>query len=217
MRAVIFANGVLENAQRAQEAAENADLILAANGGAVHCLRLGVVPATVIGDFDSLDDVSRHTLEVSGTEFTTHPPDKDQTDLELALLDAVARGATEIIVLGAVGGRLDMTLANLQLLALPDLNGIQVELWHGNQTARLIRPPGGPIDGDIHDGVSLIPIGGEARAIATQDLQYALKGEALDLGPARGVSNVISGPNPRVELGSGLLLIVHTPRLLTDA
>jgi thiamine pyrophosphokinase len=217
LRAVIFANGVLENAQRAQEAAENADLILAANAGALHCLRLDIEPAFVVGDLDSLDEASRQILETSGAEFITHPPNKDQTDLELALLAALDHNVTNITVLGAVGGRLDMTLANIQLLALPDLNGIQVELWHGNQTASLIRPPGGPIDGDVQDDISLIPISGEARAITTQDLQYALNGEVLDLGPARGVSNVISGPNPRVELGSGLLLIVHIPRPLTDA
>jgi thiamine pyrophosphokinase len=217
LRATIFANGIIENAERAQEAAENADLILAANGGALHCLRLGIVPASVIGDFDSLDDASRHTLEASGTEFIAHPQDKDQTDLELALLDALDRGATEITLLGAVGGRLDMTLANVQLLALPELSGIHVELWHGDQTATLIQPPGGRIDGVRGDGVSLIPVGGDVRDITTQDLQYALKGETLGLGPAKGVSNVISGPDPQVELRSGLLLIVHTPGSSTDA
>jgi thiamine pyrophosphokinase len=211
LRAAIFANGILENTERALEAAENADLILAANGGALHCLRLDISPAFVVGDLDSLDEGSQETLKAGGTEFITHRPDKDQTDLELALLAAVTRNVTSITVLGAVGGRLDMTIANMQLLALPDLSNVQVELWHGNQTASLIRPPGGPIDGDMGDGISLIPIGGEARAIATQDLQYALDGETLDLGPARGVSNVISGPKPRVELGSGLLLVIHTP------
>lgn len=217
MRAAIFANGAIENTKRARKAADRADLILAADGGATHCLHLEIAPAFVVGDLDSLDEDNRQILEAGGTEFLTYPRDKDQTDLELALLAAVARKVTKITVLGAVGGRLDMTLANVQLLALPDLSGIQVELWYGNQTASLIRPPGGSINGAMGDGVSLIPLGGEARAITTQDLQYALKDETLDLGPARGVSNVISGPNPRVELGSGLLLVVHTPGPLTDA
>ncbi len=216
MRAAIFANGTIENAKRAREAADRADLVLAANGGALHCLRLGIMPASIIGDFDSLDDASRHTLKASSTKFIIHPQDKDQTDLELALLDALARGATEITVLGAVGGRLDMTIANVQLLALPDLHGIQVELWHGDQTASLFQPPGGRVDGVTGDGLSLIPISGDVRNITTQDLQYALKDETLGLGPARGISNVISGPNPRVELETGSLLIVHTPGPLAD-
>ncbi len=104
MRATIFANGVIENAERAREAADKADLVLAANGGALHCLHLELVPAFVVGDLDSLDEADRQTLEASGTEFISHPPDKDQTDLELALLDALARGATEITVLGLAAG-----------------------------------------------------------------------------------------------------------------
>ncbi len=211
MIATIFANGTIDNARRAQEAAEQSDLVLAANGGALHCLRLEIVPAIVIGDLDSLDDANRQTLEAGGTEFITHPPDKDQTDLELALLIAFARGATEITVLGAIGGRLDMTIANMQLLALPELSGVRVEMWYGHQTASLIRPPGGLIEGGTSDGISLIPLGGEVRNITTRDLQYPLKDETLGLGPARGMSNVVSGSEPRVEFGAGNLLIVHTP------
>jgi len=214
--ATIFANGVIENPTRAQDAAKKSDLVLAANGGALHCLRLDISPAFIVGDLDSLDEANRLILEAGGTEFITHPPDKDQTDLELALLDAVARGATEITVLGAIGGRLDMTIANVQLLAHPDLNGIRVELWHGKQTASLMRPPGGSIEGLAGDGISLIPLGNDVRDVTTQDLQYPLKDETLSLGPARGVSNVVSGPEPQVEFGTGSLLIVHTPSPLTD-
>ena len=217
MRAVIFANGLLENVERALEAAENAELIIAANGGSLHCLRLGIEPALVVGDLDSLDAAAQQTLKAGATEFIAHPPDKDQTDLELALVTAVALNATKIVVLGATGGRLDMTLANVHLLALPELGSIQAEMWRGDQTAVLLRPPGGSISGEIGDGISLIPIGGGARSIATNDLQYALDGEDLDLGPARGVSNVVNGPDPQVELENGLLLIVHTPEPQSNA
>jgi len=214
--ATIFANGIIENPKRAKGAAEQSDLVLAANGGALNCLRLEIAPAYVVGDLDSLDEANRLTLEAGGTEFITHLPDKDQTDLELAMFDAVTRGATEITVLGAIGGRLDMTIANVQLLAIPELSGVRLELWYAHQTASLMRPPGGPIEGDTGDGITLIPLGGDVRDITTQDLQYPLKGEDLSLGPARGVSNVISGSDPRVEIGSGNLLMVHTPGPLTD-
>ncbi|MFQ5942863.1 MAG: thiamine diphosphokinase [Anaerolineales bacterium] len=210
MRAVIFANGVIENFDRARAAAESADLVMAADGGTEHGLRLGVIPEIVIGDLDSLDAEDRLALESDGTEFIQHPADKDQTDLELALLYALSRGVDKIIILGAMGGRLDMTLANLQLLALPELSAAQVELWHAEQTAWLIRPPGGPILGKPGDLVSLIPMGGNASGITSQDLQYSLIDETLDLGPARGISNVVSGPNPNVEMHSGTLLVVHT-------
>jgi thiamine pyrophosphokinase len=212
LRAVIFANGVLENAQRAQEAAENADLILAANGGALHCLRLDITPALVVGDLDSLDDANRQTLEASGTEFITHPPDKDQTDLELAMLAAVNRRVTVITVLGAMGGRLDMAFANVLLLALPELSEVRIELWQGNQTAWLVRPPGEALPGEHGDLLSLIPLGGAASGVTTVDLKYALSDETLKSGPARGISNVIDGSDPSINLRGGAVLVVHTPK-----
>ena len=211
MNAVIFANGVIENAERARAAAESADLVVAADGGARHSLRLGVIPQMVVGDLDSLEDEDQRSLEAHGTEFIIHPRDKDQTDLELALLTAVARDAKQIIVLGAMGGRLDMTVANVLLLALPELGELQIELWLGNQTAWLIRPPGDSIWGEPGDVVSLIPLGGDAKGITSRDLQYSLTDERLESGPAKGISNMIIGPNPQVELLTGALLIVLTP------
>lgn len=211
LNAVLFANGVIENTERALKAAESADLVIAADGGARHCLRLGVTPELVVGDLDSLDDVDRRTLEAGGTEFIVHPPNKDQTDLELALLAAVAREAKTITVLGAMGGRLDMTVANVLLLALPGLSEARVELWHGDQTAWLIRPPGGTLRGESGDIVSLIPLGGEAQGVTTRGLEYVLEGQTLEFGPARGVSNVIVGPSSQIELHAGALLVVHTP------
>lgn len=211
MNAVIFANGVIENRERAREAAKSADLVLAANGGALHCLQLGVSPSLIVGDLDSLDGISRHTLESQGSEIVAHPRDKDETDLELALLEAVARNAKMITVLGAMGGRLDMTFANVVLLALPQLKNVHVELWHGDQTAWLARPPGTTLHGEPGDLISLIPLGGDAQGVTTIDLQFAMQDETLMYGPARGISNVIAGADPHIELGVGKLLIVQTP------
>ena len=211
LNAVLFANGVIENTERAREAAESADLVIAANGGARHCLRLGVMPEIVVGDLDSLADDDQRALEAAGTEFITHSQDKDQTDLELALLAAAARQADKITVLGAIGGRLDMTVANVLLLAHPDISEVQVELWHGDQTAWLIRPPGGTIRGELGDTVSLIPLGGAARGVSNHDLRYSLEDDTLESGPAKGLSNVIAGPRPRIELRAGSLLVVLTP------
>ena len=211
MKAVIFANGVIENKARARGAAEGADLVMAADGGARHCLQLGVIPEILVGDLDSLNDDDQQSLEARGTEIVTHPQDKDQTDLELALKTAVARDIRQITVLGAIGGRLDMTVANVLLLALPELKKVQVELWLGDQTAWLIRPPSGSIRGKPGDVVSLIPLGGDAMGITSRDLRYSLKDETLESGPAKGISNVVTGPNPQVELRAGALLIVLTP------
>ncbi len=211
MKAVIFANGVIENAERAREAAQSADLVVASDGGATNCLQLDVIPKIVVGDLDSLDDHLQRALEAKGSQFIIHPRDKDQTDLELALHTATARGAKTITVLGAMGGRLDMAFANVLLLALPELSDVRIELWYGNQTAWLVRPPGEALLGEHGDLLSLIPLGGAASGVTTVDLKYALCNESLQPGPARGISNVINGFDPSIKLRRGAVLIVHTP------
>jgi len=143
-------------------------------------------------------------------ERLTFPTHKDETDLELALVQAVRRGADRLVVVGALGGRLDMTLANLHLLAHPALEGCRVEVWHGNQTARVLRPPGGEITGRPGDTVSLIPLDGDAAGVTTRGLAYALRDQPLAFGAARGLSNSMATTTARVVLARGLLLAVHT-------
>lgn len=210
-RAVIFANGELRDPETARCLPQPGDLLIAADGGAYHCRALGLTPHIVIGDLDSLAAEARAALEQAGARFEIRPADKDQTDLELALLYAAEQGVETIVVVGALGGRLDMTLANLLLLAHPRLASLRVELRHGAQTAWPIRPPGDEIRGRTGDTLSLIPLGGDAVGITTHGLAYPLRDDTLPTGPARGVSNVLTESVARVELRAGVLLATLTP------
>jgi thiamine pyrophosphokinase len=211
MHVVIFANGTIDNPESARHYLAPCDLVLCADGGTRHAQALGVRPDVVVGDMDSLDQDLRGALEAVGTEFLAFPATKDETDLELALLYAVERGATEITVLGAWGGRIDHELGNVMLLAHPGLAGIAVRMVSGEQEIVLIRHEL-TLHGDPGDLLSLLPIGGHASGITTAGLQYPLRNERLYLGPARGISNVFVTPDPVVRLRSGLLLAVHTRR-----
>jgi thiamine pyrophosphokinase len=120
-------------------------------------------------------------------------------------------GARHIVVLGGFGDRIDMSFSNLLLLMHPDLTTVRIEYWYGRQTAWVIRPPGDAIHGQPGDTLSLIPLGGDALGISTHQLYYPLNNETLVFGPARGVSNVLTGSSARVDLASGIMLAVHTP------
>src|SRR5690606_26406959 len=96
-------------------------LTIAADGGVRVARDYGVPLQAVIGDMDSVEAHELDTLGASGVEILRYPPEKNETDLELALMLAAERGADWIRVLGAMGGRLDQTLANIYLLALPAL------------------------------------------------------------------------------------------------
>lgn len=204
--AVILANGELGDLQSLSPrlAAAQPDLVIAADGGARYAPGLGLHLDVVIGDLDSASGDP-------GVEVVRFPPDKDETDLELALLHALSRGAERIVLLGAIGGRLDMTLASTLLLLHPEITHQQVAIWHGSETAYVLRPPGGTISGAPGDRVSLIPLAGEVSGVSTEGLQFRLRGGTLAPGPGRGISNRMTATSAEVRLEAGVLLMVHSP------
>jgi thiamine pyrophosphokinase len=185
-----------------------ADALIAADGGALPLLRLGLAPQLVIGDLDSLDADSQTALLALGVELRRYPRAKDETDLELALLYAAGRGASSIDILGALGGRWDHTLANVALLALPELRGRRVRLLADAQELFLVRDSA-TIDGRAGDTVSLLPLTHEAHGVTTRGLLYPLDDATLHHEQARGISNVLLEPPGQVSLRDGLLLVVH--------
>jgi len=209
MHVLVFANGAPPEPSATLQLARSADLVLCANGGTHHAHALGIDPHAVVGDMDSLAQELRTTLQAAGTRLLEYPAHKDETDLELALLYAAEQGATRISVVGVRGGRIDHELANLLLLAHPRLSGLDVRLIAEGQEIRLVRQQA-RFHGATGDLLSLLPIGGDAHGVTTSGLEYPLCDETLQFGPARGVSNVFSGPVACVSLRSGVLLAVHT-------
>ncbi len=210
MKALIFANGELPDPDQARRLARAADLVIAADGGGRHCLKLGITPWLVIGDFNSLDDAELGRLESVGAHLSAHPPAKDETDLELALHAALETGAQEVTILGALGARWDMSLANILLLAHPAFQALRIELVSGPQRV-LLASPDRPlaIEGRPGDTISLIPVGGDAEGVSTSGLEYPLRNERLDFGLARGVSNVLLGIRAEITLAQGTLVCMH--------
>ncbi len=209
MRAVIFANGNLTDPVSTVAALRPDDLILAADGGARHCLALGVLPAALIGDFDSLDAAEQAAVEQSGAALIAYPRTKDQTDLELALHYAASQGCREVVIFGAVGGRWDHSLANLLLAAGEAFARLEIRLVDGRQEAQVLR--GGraiELAGQPGDTVSLVPLKGDAVGVTTTGLAYGLKDGRLSYGAARGVSNELVATTAQVQLAEGLLICI---------
>lgn len=207
---VIIANGDFADGIAVRLALAEADMVIAADGGAEHAIREGLSLSLVIGDMDSIRPATLEMLVQNGVEVLKFPAEKNETDLELALLEAARRGLASIRVIGALGDRLDQTIANIYLLGLPQLVGRDAKLVSGKQTMWLISEGDHEIMGEIGDTISLIPMGGAVSGIVTTGLKYPLKNETLYFGPARGISNIISEVNPRVLVGAGLLMVVHT-------
>lgn len=209
---LIFANGDLVAGPAVRAALQYAPdaLIIAADGGARHALTLELTPHLVVGDFDSLTEPEVARLAEHGAEIRRYSPHKNETDLELALLAAVEADCNPIRVIGGVGDRLDQTFGNVYLMALPPLRGHDVRLVSGKQTAWLAFPGETQITGRAGDTLSLLPLGGDVQNITTFGLEYPLHGEPLAFGPARGVSNVLTGASASVLFDAGILLLIHT-------
>jgi len=207
--AVIIAHGDLEVTPEVQEAVERADLIIAADGGALHAVEQGWCPHLLVGDLDSAPPAVQAQVEGHGARVLRYPSRKDETDTLLALRAALEAGATEIYLLGATGSRLDHSLANILLLAMPELAGVRITILAGRQRLVAIRGQA-EIAGRVGDVVSLLPIGGDASGIWTTGLEYPLRGEALACGVPRGISNVLTAPRATVRVEHGVLLAIVT-------
>jgi thiamine pyrophosphokinase len=225
MRALIVADGDAPD-RAALDAAwpgwsDGIGLVVAADGGAAGALAIGLRPDLVVGDADSVDPALLARLRAEGVAIETSPADKDETDTELALTSALRRGATDVVLVGALGGpRLDHALANVWLLAHPGLAGRRAAILEPSIRLRVLRAPagdGGPVtaslDGPIGSVVSLIAMA-DVAGVTTAGLRFALHDEPLPAGPARGISNVRVEPTASVSVRRGLLLVLEAPATL---
>ena len=211
MTILIFANGDIAGVEWIRPYLEESSVVIAADGGMRHLLQLQHFPDVVIGDLDSLPPEAQERLEAQGTKINVYPYDKNETDLELALLYAISHYDDDIQIVGALGGRLDQTLANIMLLAHPALADRRVELVTEHQRAWLVTECT-EVDGQVGDMLSLVPIGGDVLVQETTGLRWPLSDEVLVVGPALGVSNVMTEPVAAVTISSGTLLCIHTDR-----
>jgi thiamine pyrophosphokinase len=196
--------------------------IIAADGGARHAGPLDLQIDRWVGDGDSLGAAGIRDLEAAGVPIELARPDKDESDTELAVLAARAMGATQLTVLGALGGpRVDHALANLGLLSMPELEPLGVRLVAVDARVRRLLAPaqdGGrarlDLAGRVGDLVSLLPIGADVEGVTTHGLAYHLEDEPLFAGRTRGLSNIRELPEAAVVLRRGQLLVIETPATL---
>jgi thiamine pyrophosphokinase len=205
-RVLIFANGELPDLEAARKLILPDDLIICADGGTRHALALGLVPQVIIGDMDSLP--GGFEPSTFRGEFIQVSEDKNETDLELALNHALSLHPHAIVIIAALGGRLDQTLGNISLITDPKLSTFDIRLNDGVEEIILCRDQA-KVKGGNGDTVSLIPWGGEVSGVQTENLKWPLRSETLYPYKTRGISNEMLGEEASVKIKSGLLLIVH--------
>jgi thiamine pyrophosphokinase len=182
--------------------------VVAADRGLEHALALGLEVAIAVGDFDSASPEAVAVAEASGTRIVRHAAEKDATDLELALDVAHSMSPARILVLAGAGGRLDHELSALLLLASDRYAAIQVDAIVGSARLHVVRGHR-ELVGEPGELISLLAVHEPAEGVTTEGLVYPLRGETLEPGSSRGVSNVFEGPLAHVSLERGVLFAVR--------
>ena len=214
-KAVIIANGPLEYPEKiyrmlASRSFTNSDtIIISADGGVSNTLKLGLKPDIIIGDMDSIDgDIKKKKIkELSKTKYISVSHDKDESDARLAVDHAAGMGIKNIIITGAIGGRVDHAFANIMLLTSPGLDGTDIRILTGDSEI-FVAGKSCTIDGEPGKLISIFSLMPYTHFIKTKGLKYGLKNERLDFSPVRGLSNVFTAAKAEIDIKEGQLLII---------
>lgn len=200
MRAVVISGGTITDYDYIRKQIDNSDIIICADSGYNHAVKMGICVNAVVGDFDSLGDPP------SGVAAFRYPARKDLTDTEIAIAHARGMGIKDFLLLAATGNRQDHTLANILMLRecmergenaviMDEHNKIMVT----DSNISLHEPPGSI--------VSLIPLT-DCFGVTTTNLEYPLCGAGLRVGRGLGVSNIVIGDYAHISLQNGVLLVI---------
>jgi len=182
--------------------------IICADVGARHCLEIDVSPEVIIGDLDSLNPAMAESLALRGTRISGYPPEKDETDTQLALQYALSLEPEEIRIFGALGGRIDHTLANMSILKLALDQGVPARLVDEWSEIMLTRDRC-VLEGEEGQTVSLFPFTSAVTGITLEGFAYPLENDAMEIGRPYGISNILTEKQGVISLSDGILLVIH--------
>lgn len=185
-------------------------LVIAADSGWAHAVAFGFTPDLLVGDMDSIRPDHLVEARASDAEIIEHSSDKDFTDTELALQLARKFEYRHIHLVSGGGDRFDHLLAMVHsLVAHADEATMTAHV--GTQYVRIVTPrEAATFAAQPGATISLIPLGGHARGVTTNGLQWELKRSTLHSFASRGVSNVATAPSITVSLRTGALAVITT-------
>ncbi|ADO76910.1 thiamine diphosphokinase [Halanaerobium praevalens] len=181
------------------------DKLIAVDGGANRIKKINILPDLVIGDLDSLTKKNRKYYQSQKIEIIKHPVEKDQTDSELAIDYCLNNNFQKIYLTGALGGRFDQQLANLNLLEYIVELGLEAKIISSHLEIALIKEQQKFINKKGYR-LSLIAQTKIVKGLTITGCKYDLDNEDLKRSQTRGISNLIKADKAEVKLENGLLI-----------
>ena len=209
LRAAVFLNGSPDPPDLLRRVAGRADLIVAADGGALHALAAGIVPDLVVGDMDSLGEEGTRRVEKRGASVERHPARKDKMDGHLAIFAARERGAADLDLLCATGGRLDAVFALPHLLLAAERMGVRAAVVAGWGEMFVVENGRRVVAGGPGESVSVFPISSAAEGVTLEGFEYPLRGAGIEAGDTLGFHNELLGERGGVAVEKGALLVIR--------
>lgn len=210
MKVCIILNGEIENYKATKDIInDNYDFIICADGGANHAYEMGIIPDYILGDLDSANNKVVEYYKDNGVKFEKFPSKKNETDTELCIYLANKLKARHIDFIGALGGRVDHMLANINLLYYVRKMQIVPRIIDEKIIMYILIDEDMVITGEIGDTVSLIPVNGDAKGITLKGLEYPLDNYDMKYGQPIGISNVMLKESCKISVHKGSLLVIR--------
>ncbi|MCL0032584.1 thiamine diphosphokinase [Peptococcaceae bacterium] len=213
MTVVIFAGGQIKNYDKIKRVLSKNSFIICADSGANHAYAMSLKPDLIIGDMDSVKPEVLEHFRKSGVIIKKYPCDKDKVDTELAIKQALNLNPSEILILGAIGNRLDHTLANVHLLLPAASFGVRAFIIDEHHKISLItKELPARIIGNVGGLISLLPISTEVCGVSSKGLKWELNNHKFSIGNPFGISNELVSNSAEIKVKNGSLLLIETSR-----
>jgi len=219
-KALIISNGSIADYKKTAEDLLNYFnfksnfLIICADGAVKKSIALKLIPDVLIGDMDSISKKDLKIILAQNTDITILKSDsqKDESDTQLAIDYAVLKKINKIVIIGAMGGRIDHSLANIFNIASLNCAKTEISILDGCYEIFVLRKSQ-VIKGRKGDTISIFSLTPDTFFKKTKGLKYSLKNEKLDFSPVRGLSNEFTGSEAEIVFENGMLLIVKQFRI----
>ena len=191
-------------------AADDDAVVIAADSGLDHALDAGLAPTILVGDMDSVSATALRWARHHGIAIHEHPPAKDDTDTELALATAIHVGATDVVMVGGGGDRLDHSIGALTALGHGSMSGLHsvTALWSASTVHVVHAPRSLALGLPIGTTFSLLALHGRCTGVGEVGSQWPLDDAVLEPGSSLGISNVAVDTTVTVCVATGVLTIV---------
>lgn len=195
---------------------EEGDMCIAADGGYRYCKMLGITPDLVIGDMDSLDESMQEDIKQwekeSPERIKILSPQKDDTDTLAAIKEGLTAGYRRFCLYGALGGRIEHTIANIQCLSYLRNHDSKGYIMDTNVWMTVIKDETITFPETMEGYLSLFSLGEKADGVTITGMKYLLQDAVVTNDFPIGISNEFKGEQGRITVKNGMLLVIVTKK-----